>query len=48
MMSLRRTHMHTFFDEPFQRETCGSVRFYLLVNEKVYDDDNKKVAFALS
>ena len=38
------------FDGSYDKSTqwVNAVRFYLLVNDKVYDTDNKMIAFALS
>ena len=38
------------FDRSYNKSTqwLNAVRFYLLVNDKVYDTDNKMIAFALS
>ena len=38
------------FDGSYDKSTqwLNTVRFYLLVNDKVYDTDNKMIAFALS
>ena len=54
MSSSKPTELHIgapeAFDGLYDKSTqwLNAVRFYLLVNDKVYDTDNKMIAFALS
>ena len=54
MSSSKPTELHIgaleAFDGSYNKSTqwLNAVRFYLLVDEKVYDNDNKKIAFILS
>ena len=54
MSSSKPTELHIgapeAFDGSYDKSTqwLNAVRFYLLVNDKVYDTDNKMIAFALS
>ena len=54
MSSLKSTKLCIGVPEPFDgsydksTQWLNTVQFYLFVNEKVYDDDNKKIAFTLS